>query len=157
MAKKISVPAECPLCSQAVRVKGGLIQTHRIEPRGQFCPASGSLFKKPEPKTTRETRSTIVETAAKAELPTKKSVGWRWRQENGPFGILHIENGGGGDYLVHALTTISFLFTKLEITRTTTYCVRIGEKPLCGCEGFKQRQTCKHLDALNALDKEGKL
>jgi hypothetical protein len=92
--------------------------------------------------------------------PPKKSVGWKWQQtgDQARFGILQIVNGDTtGDYLAEYIMPDIHRLTKLEADRTTSYIVIIGAAPSCGCDGFKHRKTCKHVEALTTMRKEGKL
>jgi hypothetical protein len=92
--------------------------------------------------------------------PPKKCVGWKWQQTGAQarFGILQIMNGDTiGDYLAEYIMPDIHRLTKLEADRTTSYIVIIGAAPSCGCDGFKHRKTCKHVEALTTMRKEGKL
>lgn len=95
--------------------------------------------------------------ATKLKGGATRKCGWKWVQDGGAFAILQIVNGEGGDYLFQRLTQEEFRLTKLEEDRVTSYTVSIGNVKKCGCEGFRHRQTCKHVDALVAMRKEGKL
>lgn len=92
------------------------------------------------------------------QTPPVRKTGWRWTDPNGCFGILYIVNGDTeGYYLAQRLAPSACLLTKLETGRTTTYAVTFGKAKSCGCEGFKNRSTCKHVEALLKMREEQKL
>lgn len=155
--KKLKVP--CTTCKKMVQ---GSFMDGELT-----CGICGTLLKRVQPAT-KQTPTAASPLATKLkengatkpkETPPTKKIGWRWIQDGDKpsFAILQIVNGDSGDYLFQRLTTEEFRLTKLEEDRSTSYTVSIGKVKRCGCEGFKRRQTCKHVDALVALRKEGKL
>ena len=51
----------------------------------------------------------------------------------------------------------AFLLEKMDPVDSEKYQVRLGPEPSCGCKGFRRWGHCKHLDALAALVKAGRL
>lgn len=98
--------------------------------------------------------------------PEGRVVRWVWRDDGGVFGVLRIKAAGddqpaasreGNHYFVRQLTNHTFLLTKLVSSgQTVTYTVFAGASPVCGCEGWRRRESCKHVDALLALRALGK-
>lgn len=79
---------------------------------------------------------------------------WRWLSTKARVGILEITDDRGevSEYLVERHSRYFFTFEKVECQRRARYTVLHSDTPFCGCPGFENRKTCKHLEALMKLD-----
>lgn len=91
-----------------------------------------------------------------AKPEPKRAVRVLW--SNAAFSVLRIANGEEADYFVRCLGGWSYQLTKLVEGAERTYFVNLLDNVKhCGCDGFKHRQTCKHVEALEAMRAAGKL
>ncbi len=120
--------------------------------------------KKPTVKPGQKTDGNGTATAP-VKAPAKKGRVCRWMYRGVNFGVLKVIDGKQeDDYILREVSAVSCTFTKMEGRKETVYHVfvnrpKAGVEPLkaCGCEGFHNRQTCRHVEAVLALRAKGEM
>lgn len=93
--------------------------------------------------------------------PLVRKVGWRWRSDDGTFGVLHIKNGETEfNYFATRVGGALWTLTKMVPGAPVTYtCVVASDEKTrrCGCDGWRFNEHCKHMEAMLSLRTQGKL
>lgn len=86
---------------------------------------------------------------------------WTWRHPEHGYGVLEIvEEGKAASYFVLVdKEPRTWILSRLEpgVGIAREYTVGLAPVPHCQCDGFRYRNTCRHVEALQALSAAGKL
>lgn len=121
---------------------------------------ASKLGSKPLPAPAAEKRTPPTAPPSPDKTQPERLVGFRWRSQDGHYGILRVEKDGeANDYLLTWVSStsarVAVQLTKLEPSSETRYTVSVlreGEQgSKCGCIGHKKHGHCKHVEAVKAL------
>jgi hypothetical protein len=140
------VPA-CKVCGQAATMADQLCNLCAVDQKRTSQPGIAEKLMAP------------ADWSAPTTAPAKPSRSYKvtWAQHGGQFFIVQITNGTTSDYIVRVIGKNTFQVTKLEKDRETTYTIRIGKEPTCGCEAGRHGKECKHVATFLKMRERGEI